>query len=35
MKNKLEYHKIIIDILKEKKLNSTHTNLGNNVRTEW
>lgn len=29
--NKLEYHKIIIDILKEKKFNSTHTN---SVRTE-
>jgi hypothetical protein len=29
--NKLEYHKTI----REKKLNSTHTNLGNNVRTEW
>jgi hypothetical protein len=33
--NKLEYHKTIIDILKRKKLNSTHTNLGNNVTTEW
>jgi predicted transcriptional regulator len=33
--SKLEYHKTITDILKEKKLNSTHTNLGNNVRTEW
>jgi hypothetical protein len=32
--NKLEYHKTITDILKEKKLNSTHTNLDNNVRTE-
>jgi 50S ribosomal subunit-associated GTPase HflX len=33
--NKSEYHKTIIDILKEEKVNSTHTNLGNNVRTEW
>jgi hypothetical protein len=36
IRKKLEYHKTITDIVKEKKkLNSTHTNLGNNVRTEW
>jgi hypothetical protein len=33
--NKLEYHKTLMDILKRKKFNSTHANLGNNVRTEW
>jgi hypothetical protein len=34
--NKLEYHKTIIDILKEKKVEfHTHTNLSNNVHTDW
>jgi hypothetical protein len=31
--NKLEYHKALIDVI--KKLDSTHNNLSNNVRTEW
>jgi hypothetical protein len=35
MSNELEYRKTIIDTLKDKILNSTYTNLGNNVRTEW
>jgi predicted transcriptional regulator len=33
--NKLEYHKAIIDIIKEKKVKFHNTNLGNNMRTEW
>jgi hypothetical protein len=33
--NKLEYYKTIMDILQVKKVDSTHTNLGNNVSTEW
>jgi 50S ribosomal subunit-associated GTPase HflX len=33
--NKVEYHKTIIDIIKRKTFNSTHTNLNNNVRAEW
>jgi transketolase N-terminal domain/subunit len=33
--NELQYHKAVRDILKEKKLHSTHNNFGNNVSTEW
>jgi hypothetical protein len=33
--NRLDCHKVIIDILKRKELSSTHTNLGNNALTEW
>jgi hypothetical protein len=35
MTTKFDYHKIILDTLKDKNLSYTHINFGSNVLAEW